>query len=141
MALTIALSVLLEIAFSFSFRHHVSLSYSIADLTQQRETTFHHQRKSICKQQLSTFPVSYPTDSYSCCDCCFTNTTSIESVSQLTKSIHCLHFIAQLLNRIYRSFHYSFTFKANKMHCQLSGSSLYFCTFAMNPGSTFCAQH
>ena len=58
-----------------------------------------------------------------------------------TKSIHCLHFIAQLLNRIHRPFHYSFTFQANKIHCQPSGSSLYFCTFAMNPVSTFYAQH
>ena len=34
-ALKIALSVLLKIAFSFSFKHYVSLPYSIADLMQQ----------------------------------------------------------------------------------------------------------
>ena len=38
MAITIALSVLLKVAFSFSFKHHASLPYSIADLTQQRYT-------------------------------------------------------------------------------------------------------
>ena len=36
MALTIALFVFLKTAFSFSFKHHASLPYSIADLMQQQ---------------------------------------------------------------------------------------------------------
>ena len=34
----IALSILLKITFSFSFEHHVSLPYIVADFTQQRKT-------------------------------------------------------------------------------------------------------
>ena len=52
------------------------------------------------------------------------------SLSQITKSNQCVHFIAQLLDQIYLFFLYSSTSQGNKMCCQPSDNSLWFSTFA-----------
>ena len=48
MDLTIALNVLLKIAFSFPFKHHILFPCSIADLTQQRQTLLFILRGNVC---------------------------------------------------------------------------------------------
>ena len=49
MAFTMALSIFLKISFSFSFKHHTSLPYSIAAYATTINFIFHFQRKPITK--------------------------------------------------------------------------------------------